>query len=58
MALALRASNLPNPLVELHVDGHPVHAVSAYHSLKPQFPSADGASFPRMHPDTHVHVHL
>jgi hypothetical protein len=58
VVVAFQANQLPNPLVEVSVPGHPAYQVSAKHSLKPHFPTEHPARFARVSQDAAVTMRL
>lgn len=58
MVVAFQANQLPNPLVELEVGGHPKHRASARHTVNPRWDRDDPASYKRLSSDSRVTVRL
>lgn len=56
--VAFQANQLPNPLVEISVPGHPPHSVSAKHSVNPRWETAEPASYKRLSSDSRVTVRM
>jgi hypothetical protein len=58
VVVAFQANQLPNPLVEISVPGHPAYQVSARQTLKPHFPAAEPACFQRIPADAVVTIRI
>ena len=56
--MAFQANQLPNPLVEVDVGGHPVYQAAAKQTLKPHFQTAEPARFQRLAADAMLTVRL
>lgn len=58
VVVAFQANQLPNPLVELEVSGHPKHHSSAKHTVTPRWDREEPASYKRLSSDSRVTVRL
>lgn len=58
VVVAFQANQLPNPLVELEVPGHPKHRSSAKHTVNPRWDREEPASYRRLSSDSRVTVRL
>lgn len=58
MVVAFQANQLPNPVVEIAVPGHPPHRENAKHSLNPRWERDEPASYKRLSADSHVTVRV
>ena len=58
VVVAFQANQLPNPLVELDVPGHPKHRVLASHTVNPRWDRDTPASYKRLSSDSRVTVRL
>ena len=58
VVVAFQANQLPNPLVELEVPGHPKHRVLAKHTVNPRWDRDTPASYKRLSSDSRVTVRL
>ena len=58
VVVAFQANQLPNPLVEVDVVGHPVYQAAAKQTLKPHFQTAEPARFQRLAADAMLTVRL
>ena len=58
MVVAFQANQLPNPVVEVSVPGHPSHSVSARHTVNPRWDNAEPASYKRLSSDSRVTVRM
>lgn len=58
VVVTFQANQLPNPMVEILVPGHPAHAVKAKHTVNPRWDSAGPASYKRLSSDARVTVRI
>jgi hypothetical protein len=56
VVVAFQANQLPNPMVEVAVAGHPTYRVGVLHTLMPRFPQTDAALFKRLQPESMLTV--